>query len=387
MSCRTTAFRLGAGALCLLAALSAGCVSAKKTLSARYGAADDSFHVLTVYAHIRSAEASDHDWLAQLWKDRERLIFPAAWIAIFDEPACLRISDHEYQQIGLGRRGKTPPATERTTLPLDKITIVPGEFFLSPEKTLCYYHRLRVPGEVVDAILALENKSLAEGIAQGGTNELARRKKAGKTKSWKEARQQVVAAILQINKPADTAKPPKEKAASEGDADNPLMVLDETSLGLLRGLADDGPRICWREKGVFHTALSLSAPDCREAKATFDAAKEAMLQLANRDWAAKQPNAKDAEALLRLAEEAVRLDVQEAKGVSRVVATIDVAKLTAASAAREAADFKLDKPDDGKEGEYERTLAAIRGHEIPIRQELDVARLVREFATPGNKQD
>jgi hypothetical protein len=376
MSRPRTAFRLGI--VCAIAVLCIGCLNAKKIQSFRYDADDDSFHSLTIYAHVHSARTKDHEWLAQLWKDRERLIFPGAWISIFDEPAYLKVSANEFQEINLGERHKKAPPVERT-LPLGKITVLPGEFFLSPEKTLCYHHRVAVPGEVVDAILLDESRASAENAAEAVDNELERRKDGGKRKTWEEVRRQLVAEILQVDRAAgDKAKPEKRKTTEDV---HPFMALDDTSLTLLGKMTSERTRITWREKATLYISLPLSAADCRELKATFDVAKAAVVELVKRELTGE---AKQLEAL-RVAEKAVSVEVQETGGRSHVVLTADLPPLSRFDFLSATEDHKLEKPEASKAAEYQSTLDAIRKHGIPIREDVDIRRLLKEFTTAGKK--
>ncbi len=382
MPCPKIALHVRAWSICLVALLSGCALNAKKAHSLRYDADADTFQVLTVYAHIHGA-AKDHAWLAQLWTDRERLIFPATWLALFEEPAYLRLSGGEYRRINLSQRDKTAQPAERPAVPLDKITITPGEFFLSPEKTLCYYHRLNVPGEVVDALLRQEGKSLVEGLTENAEKEIARRKAGGKKLPWAPVRRRLVDASARFGEPDPPVKSEKQKAKSNDDLD-PWLALDEASLDLLRGLPSQGAPVCWREKGTLHAGVPLSAADCREAKDTFDAAKHTLLQRAKRQRDHADAESKRA-AALQVAIEAVGLEVQEVGGGrTRIVASVDVNRLSRADLSA-IGDGEWERPDADQARGYEQTVAAIRQRKIPIREDVELGRLLRDFAAPAKE--
>ncbi len=172
-----------------------------------------------------------------------------------------------------GLSGAYPPEHSERSKSLDGIKIKPGKLFLSPEKTLCYYHTVSLPGKVLDEGLrngdAAQRKELTEQIEE----ELARRKNGEHPGSWEQLQQDLI---------ADWEEWPISGSTFEGKKLNrahSLTCLDESSLKMLLASCKAERPIWSRKGGDFRSVWPLSAQDCRHAKAALDAVKERLLKI------------------------------------------------------------------------------------------------------------
>jgi hypothetical protein len=156
--------------------LAAGCLNGDKSISIHYDAAKDQFSLLVVFQRIRSNDNSssrqgnqpspptqDIQHLSALYANRDHLILSVGLpFELFSEPAILRLSNHLACSVNLG--SASDGKAFQTSVPLDQIQIVPGEFFLRGQGNLCYAHEIIVPGSVLDAVLAEQSPQLNDAL-------------------------------------------------------------------------------------------------------------------------------------------------------------------------------------------------------------------------------
>jgi hypothetical protein len=232
-----------------------GCLSTEYAALLKYDEAKDEFTVLNVYQRIAAATPGDAEYLYQLWRNRDHIIrLPN--IDIFGKPAILRFSPTQYDQINLGQ---APNALEPrpSAIPLDQIRVLPGTFFLRGSDMLCYYDQVVVPGKVVDQSLALFLQTIAPELTEAIDKETKRRQDGGQRLAWDQVRRKILESFHPSGKPADDDK-------ENSESGNPLHVLDEQSLQLLRGGIADGNLRLRREKQVFRISVPLSDADARQ---------------------------------------------------------------------------------------------------------------------------
>ena len=179
--------RLGLAVIALL--LATGCLNGDKSVSICYDPGKDQFSFLIVYQRIRigrpfalafvkAGQNGKHDNgdlpdLLALYANRDHLILwpgpPPMDFSVFDT-AILRISNHTGSSVDLGTVSQNKAC--ETSLPLDQIQILPGDFFLRGPGNLCYYHEIVLSGSVLDSALSELNKWLNQAASAEIATEL-----------------------------------------------------------------------------------------------------------------------------------------------------------------------------------------------------------------------
>ncbi|MEI8196445.1 MAG: heavy metal-binding domain-containing protein [Phycisphaerae bacterium] len=197
----------------LFGVFGSGCLQAKRREAVRYDAATDTFHVLRLYTDITAADAADVQHLAALYANRDHMLLYDP-VAIFKEAAAVRLGKDEVLQVSLGEHEVRPDVT-KTDLDFSQVTITPGQFFLSPNKTLCYYHQMSAPGTFIDQLLAKGSVALRTQLVAEIKKERARRHIGGQRESLDLAQQRL---LDNLNPPRATEPiPPATVPATQAD--------------------------------------------------------------------------------------------------------------------------------------------------------------------------
>jgi hypothetical protein len=352
-----------------------GCLLGEVNDFVRYDAGRDVFHVLKIYTHIAGRKGSERRHVVDMWKERERLIVLPEPLPIFSrEPALLRTTAHEFTPVNLGDPDKTPEGAARTEADLSSIEIRPGQFFLSNEQTLCYHHEVAIPGPIVDAAIGELNRDFVHALREGVSQEQKRRAKGGAGVSWEDVR-------TRIRKALDGSAEGSGEPVDDNRDPNPLMMLDDASLGRLYEEADRGLQAFSRDGAVLRLSLPLSSRDCEEAKATFDVAMQFVsLMAGTKEFAAQFEHAGTQLAGRALVTAFLKLRggplVLENDGGRRIVASVDLGAILEAIDPREH-PFAAAQPDE--QNNYRKTLALLKKHEIPIADGLTPQQIALEF--------
>jgi len=218
--------------------LACGCLNGDKTLSITYDAAKDQFSLLVVYQRIRSNDNSspgqgnqanqptpDLRHLSALYANRDHLIFGVGFpFKLFSDSAVLRLSSHTACSVDLGNGGDA--TAFQTTVPLDQIHIVPGEFFLRGPGNLCYAHEIILPGSVLDAVLAEQspqfNDALFGDLAKKMREELDLRRQGLPRVGWDQFTPESITRTLDgMDQPAQpqAAQQPQQEANQPPEPD------------------------------------------------------------------------------------------------------------------------------------------------------------------------
>ncbi|MDB5357268.1 MAG: hypothetical protein JWN24_3721 [Phycisphaerales bacterium] len=371
---RYRAFRFGVitAGLILIAVSISGCLDARESILGRYDADKDQFVFLNIYQRMGGQNAQDFDYLEKLWKNRDHLITPPI-PSFLGKISYLRISDTEFAKLNLqnAAHGEISPSP----LPLDKVTVKPGQFFLRGSDALCYYDQIVVPGSFADATLKLLNLEAKKNIDTAIAAERDRRVKGGAVVSWAAFRKATVENLRKQNVTAeanpDAAKPdPAPNAAAPEPAANTdvMTVLSNASLEKLeKGFSD-----VWlvRDKAIFRATISMDEADAKETLATIAAVRAELADEVKRPG--HDPDLDKQVSVLAVIESGspkpgvIELSVDATELFPRVEAMMDPkAALPAPSR------------DDAARGHD--ALAAIKAKEIPINEKVTVEQIVADF--------
>ena len=242
-----------------------GCISARPYTLLKYDRQTDTFHELRIYTDIAGA-----DNLSQNFRQRDRYI-PTVWCwyargpevarrgsdgdgEVMCEFAIKRLGNHNYCMMA-------PDAGPKWEDPaFDHISIAPGKLFLSPQKRLCYYHRVAIPGKVIDELLSDANHNLCDALVGMVERELNRRRAGGRRESWDNLQREMVDFVTLWPKRAG----PNTTGPGEKVTDS-LTCLEDSSLKLLLASAKAQKPMYSRKWGELQFALALTPDDCRRA--------------------------------------------------------------------------------------------------------------------------
>ncbi|CAN5498500.1 hypothetical protein BH10PLA2_BH10PLA2_29320 [soil metagenome] len=251
-----SSFRLTLIAGALLASVGCGGVRCQTDSFLRYHAKTDSFRCLQVYLDLRSEDAKELDQLKSLWDRRARLIINPLEPDIFGVTLFERKTRHELEPASVRFGGVE--SLLATSVDLDMITIVPGEFFLNDQRHLCFFQQAEIPGPVVDKLLEelsawiaseISKKTLAmmrEGAAQGQER-----------MNWDDVRADLAVELF----PQSKTRPPERMKGK-------LLPLDINSLVRLIKTRDIKSVQLSRSGSILKLFVPLSEHDAGEAIAT-----------------------------------------------------------------------------------------------------------------------
>ncbi|HKD38044.1 MAG TPA: hypothetical protein VKB78_14625 [Pirellulales bacterium] len=368
--CQGKSFGGGKHWLTILVSLTCccGCLKADIFHFFSYDSANDSFKVTALYVDIAAENPADRDHLADLWRQRAKIITNPFEINIFGgHRAILRIGAQKYQIIDMASSSKEPPPVETADVPLDAIGIQPGKFFLSGDNRLCYYHQITVPGNTVDEIAALASKAIRKVLVNEIPLELKRRVAGGKTPTWEDMRREV-SALPGASKKSGEPPNPGAGGGSTVKGDNQQneksgLPIDDVSLNLIERAAQSGKLTVNRQGAEFSVAIPLSANDCREAKQTFDLAVKA--------FAERQKGAARAGADIP---ELISMVQAENDHDQRLLIKLNLSRL----ARLDGGDNALRDPKLAPR--YAETIEFARTHEIPIDEKVSLKEVLDSLA-------
>jgi hypothetical protein len=360
----------------ILPAVVAGCLDADVRNLARYDAQKDQFTFLNLYQDISGQKPADLEHLHALWRNRGHIIDPPT-PNILGKMAYLRLSPTRFATMNLGQPTESL-ASGDSPVPLDRIEVRPGKFFLTDPQTLCYYDQTVVPGEVVDQLLPVLHKALVESMATGAAEERERRAAGGRPGDWAEATREAVDDVRGVEKPDKPEAPPppegQDAAADEPDGDEPISLFDEESLALWEKAAEPGAVTLAREGRVFRVTMPLSDADLRRADAMLKAIREAVeAEVAKPDHALAADQSKAAMDVLK---------IDTSKPRTLAVAADLVAVFDAADrlAAAEAADVEPAAPQEpGAVNNSQKTIAFLRQRGVPLDEKTTVEQVRKGF--------
>lgn len=352
--------------------LLAGCLDAEVNECVRYDSKTDSFHVLKLYTHVYALSEPGSQHLAAIWRNRDHLILgPAMYypqedeeIAVIGvEPSLVRVGAKGYYVFNTVANAEGEKATlEQSPFPLDAIVIRPGTFFLSPEKTLCYYHEVVIPGKFVDEIIAWMDRDIRRSMAESAKAERDRREGSDRRLSWEEFRKQVDA-------------DPSEAYFFD--------YLDDESLEALSKKAAEDGKLLARDGLTLQLSLPLSAADCRELAASFDRIKKVLAKELRKEIerGTKEMKLPERGLISKSTMEALLVSIagpqcQARVDGKRVVMSLDASVVLAAM---EPKDLDFGKPKADKQQQYRDTIAYLRKHEVPIDEQLTPAEVAAAF--------
>lgn len=344
-----------------------GCLSAKYFAMVRYDEAKDEFTFLNVYQRISTATPGDSQYLYQLWRNRDHLIrLPN--VDIFTMPAFLRMSQAKYVPINLG---EAPPKLEavETAISLDQIRILPGTFFLRGADTLCYYDQVVLPGKVIDQALPMFAKTVAPAMTEAIDKEVQRRKDGGKTVEWAKYRRELMEGLHSAANP--TTVPATAAAGAEPKID-PMQVLDDESLQLLRKGVADGSMTLTREKQVFRFILPLSNADARQVDQTW----HALLHAIKTEAPKATPETPTLAAMAKL-QSAFALSTRPNAVELKINLAIIIDQLPEIASMTK----PLSDPTPQELKSMRDTITALRAQGAPIDEKLTVEQLAKDFLT------
>jgi hypothetical protein len=323
-----------------------GCIKGRVLTYATYNKAADSFSFLEVYANIATKEAGELKHITTLWRRKDNLIIDpiGSQFRFLTAPTIFeRHGKHGYSRISLADALKKEPEPSTTSVDLDTIQVVPGEFFLNEHKNLCYFHQIVIPGATVDALMRERAPVIAEELAKIAEEDIKNAGKKGWTKmSWDDVRNAILESVGE-KKP----KPADEKAKGPT-----LLPLEMASLRLMIKAGADKSVPFTRKADVFTLVLPLSPRDTDEAIATVELARQIV---AKRQKAGKTVD-KHIVGLL----DATNVFRGEAPGLSVTVQLGKLAKLVNADQAT------MPTPEKDAGQEHRTTIAFLEGQGIEV---------------------
>jgi hypothetical protein len=354
-----------------------GCMQGRPYTLVKYDRQSDTFHELRIFADIAGADHRAHDF-PQTWRDRDRYI-PAviclyarheavsgrSMEGIF-ECAFLRNANHTY----CWAAGPGKPGPEWKSPALDQVSIVPGKLFLSPQKNLCYYHRVDVPGKAVDDEIVDANERLRSTLIARIGAEWKRRHTGGHRRSWDDVQRELVGSMTPHPTPVDY-----------GPAADPLTCLEDSSLNLLLAAAKAKTAMVSRKAGEIRFAVELTPEDCRRAKAAFYAVR----QKAAKCDSFKNSDEPDA---LKGDLSSIHPGVSMAALASMANATIEdkhfIETLTVPALIDLTPEIvRKAKPFPDKAADYQRVISDMKTLGEPIDEKLTIEEVIREFSQPS----
>lgn len=311
-----------------------GCLNSDHHQFVRYNPDADEFVVLNLHRAIRG-NASDVDYLARLWRERDR-IYTIPTIAIFAKPALRRTLEGKFEWIDLSKETPaTQPSMVETPVPLDSMRVAAGKLFVENDY-LCYFDQVVIPGKLIDDLLPYATKEFAPDVIKQIDAEREARKSGRPTASWDELRE----------------------AAQEGSA-NPLGTLDDETLTKWKaGLADGSIKIR-RNRQAFTLEIPMSARDLKEAGATIEVLEQKLR---------KDDKGKEFMSLADLMQ-AIRLST--ANGT--LTLTADPCILTAAQ------KLEAIKLEAKELAESQTAVRAIKERGIPLDDKMAAEQVVKQF--------
>lgn len=369
--------------IALICVMLCGCgpLDAERSSYLTYDKARDEFGHLRIYRHIQAANGESRDLregptykgeyspekarahLAALWKLRDRCVLtPFPEFMRMMELHGVVFSPRTFASIDLNKAPPDSSLAEETTLPLDQIVIRPGELFVSPDKTLCYYHRCYFPGTFIDRALDVGAEAAnRELTSEFQVEQKARKQAPGPRSTWANMRWTLDAYTFNST-PYET---------DPRYVPRMWRVLDAESLRLLVAQAEKRQLKLTRTRERLACQFQLSQADAAE----FPALWQAFLDHVKRMH--KEINEPPG-ALLRLDTALKKIELKtDPEG--RVSLSVDLSTLFPLIAAKDY--FSEQKKSLGREFlvELRRVPASDKGY-VPINETITYEKVLSEFA-------
>lgn len=362
-----------------------GCIGARPYTLLKYDSQTDTFQELRIYADI-----SGVDHCAETWRERDRFIPLVGCLctcrplglepwkseeraadadgAVMLESALKRLGNHVYCVMGPNHQEQ-----DRQELPdLDQISIMPGKLFLSPQKNLCYYHRVAMPGKALDEQIVEANRAMCKALIGTIEAEMRRRNTGGQRASWGDLQRQLIEFFTLSPGSGDpfTSEPGKKVT-------DPITCLEDSSLVMLLAAAKAGTPMHSRKEGAIQFAVALATEDCRGAKAAFDAAQRKLTDLDS----SKKPAVDEVPKTFLYSFVGISMPalasmfhatIEDKRFLVRltVPALIDLTPETVRNA----------KPPPGKAIDYQRMVLKMKALGASIDEKLTIEDVIREFS-------
>jgi hypothetical protein len=363
-------------AFCCL--LSSGCIQATVYSIGKYDAKADSIRLIQIYTNIRVDWKEDLDHLVSLWERRNSIIIQPTDLSFAGMMAFERKEKNKFCLLDLGHPPEGKPETQSTTVDLDSIKVIPGEFYCNAHGNLGYYHQIVVPGKTFDAFLKEITPRCAEGLATAANKqiELARNDKL-KRLTWGKWRESLVKQAfsdpelnaLQMALFSQLVVV-EDKNKDIEKIDDQLLPWDMESLRLLSKAATDKSFKLTRNREKITGIIPLSKKDCGEIIATFE-----FIQKAAED---RIKAGKPVGPGLMETFETFELKYVEASGLE---ISVDIPKLIGAMNARHPKFGGNNFEGAPRHGDniLKYTVAWIQARKIPINNKLSIKDVVSDF--------
>ncbi|MGA2620169.1 MAG: hypothetical protein ABSF26_21330 [Thermoguttaceae bacterium] len=362
-----------------------GCIGARPYTLLKYDSQTDTFHELRIYADI-----SGVDHCAETWRERDRIIPLVGCLsscrtlglepwkgeeraadsdgAVMYEFALKRLANRTYCLMVPNHQEQEPQKCPA----LDKVSIVPGKLFLSPQENLCYYHRVAIPGKALDEEIVEANKRMCHAMIGTIEAEMRRRHTGGQRASWGDLQRELIEFFTLSPGAGDPFTTVPGKRVTD-----PVTCLGDSSLAMLLAAAKARTPMYSRNGGAIQFAAALATDDCRRAKAAFDAAQR---KLTNPDSSKKSADGEVPKTFLysfvgismpALAS-MLRATIEDKRFLVTftVPALIDLTPETVRNA----------KPPPGKAVEYQRMVSKMKALGESIDEKLTIEDVIREFS-------
>lgn len=338
---RRTRWLLLVAAVFSTASMGCGGIDGQVLSYERYNQGTDSFSGLEVYANIATKEERDTDHVALLWSRRNSLILdakPRFGSRFFFE----RHGKHSYSELRIAPRPEGQAERFTTTVDLDTIQVIPGEFFLNEYGALCCYQQVEIPGATVDAALREMIPAVAGYLSELAGEEIERLGSGEfEQQTWDDVRKKLLIWL------GEHEPDPDDKA--EEIRTGPL---DRDSLRLLIKSGMDRTLPLTRKADALTLVIPLSARDCDEAVTTMNLARTVVAERRKAGKAVTEELAPwlDAVAFRHIPESGLSVTLN----------------LGAYWKARTRAQHTMPAADTDQARAYEDTVAAIRARGIEV---------------------
>lgn len=370
--------------LLLFVLTQSGCIRKRAAIYGKYNDKSDSFSLLFVNTHYQVQTNNEIDWLVKRWEVRKKLI-PLPGI-MFTDNEIVRISNDSYRLVDFNSPGQVSPVS-KTDIPLDSITITPGDFFVGPDGTLSITHRIELPGKIVDQLLQQQFNQVSVQLSEQAkvvfAEERKRRVGGGKVVPWEALRKSL---RTLVDSKLTTPVP-------EGEPSNLLSILSEVSLTQLEKAAIANKLAIRRSGTTLSVLLPLSPEDGEELRKTVPDIRDALRATLLAYLRSKDPDlirnalqatsrSKDPDLKLLDFAEKILGSISVAPADGGFTLSVKVPKELDSSLLLALFGFTVSDPDPNPEKskiEQRNTLAAIRKKKVPVREDVKLDELITKF--------
>ena len=97
---------------------------------------------------------------------------PSDYLFAWDEQQILVVNEHEYRMFPLSHKLEKPPAIGKSPFPLSMVKIIPGEFYVTEQNSLGYFHQIECPGELADKLCSTLSVQISDEAFRHATDVL-----------------------------------------------------------------------------------------------------------------------------------------------------------------------------------------------------------------------